>query len=140
MTKPLRTISINFPFKNPAVIYEPTFSTSRALFDFDIVVVRPYCLLPRTSASAVRTGGTYKVEWPKLTSTKKEILGKIEDLNRLLFGGGILIVVLDVLEELVFRTEGYYSAREIHTITNYVSWTRNFSRLCATGREIESNM
>lgn len=119
MVKTLRTISINFPFKNPTVVYEPTFSTSRALFDFDIVVVRPYSFLERVSGGELRKGGRYQVEWPKLSSAKNEISAKTEDLNRLLSGGGLLVVILDVFEELVFRADNYFSNTKIHTTTNY---------------------
>jgi hypothetical protein len=117
MARGLRTISIDFKFKNPSVVFEASFSTSLALFDFDVVVVRPYSFLRGKSIS--RTGGSIRVEWEILSRAKSEITNKIEDLNRLLRQGGLLIVILDVVEILQFQNESYFSEHEIHSVTNY---------------------
>ncbi len=112
MPKSLKTISINFPFKNPSVISEPRLSTDRALFDFDLVVVRPY------SFHSSGPGGRYQVEWRQYSEIKSEMQGKIADINRLLDQGGLLVVVLDVVEVFECRTGGYTSGT-IYTATNY---------------------
>jgi hypothetical protein len=43
---------------------------------------------------------------------------KREDIKRLLSQGGLLVVILDALQELVFTT-GSYSIRDSYTVTNY---------------------
>ena len=112
MAKPLKTISIAFPFKDSNVVYESSFSTDRALFDFDVVVVRPYTF------SSGGSGGRARVEYSQYAIAKADVESKIEDLNRLLRAGGLLIVILDVLELLQCRTGGY-SVGTVYTVTNY---------------------
>jgi hypothetical protein len=112
MAKPPKTISIAFPFRDSNVVYESTFSTDRALFDFDVVVVRPYTFLSGGS------GGRARVEYRQYAIAKADVESKIEDLNRLLRAGGLLIVILDVLELLQCRTGGY-SLGTVYTVTNY---------------------
>ena len=43
--KKLRVLSINFPFQDKSVEQVDDLSTERALFDFDVVVIRPYSLI-----------------------------------------------------------------------------------------------
>lgn len=112
MPKSLKTISINFPFKNPSVVVEASFATDRALFDFDLVVVRPY------SFHSSGPGGHFRVEWRQYSRIKNEIEGKIADIQRLLFQGGLLVVVLDVLEVFECHTGGY-TGGTLYTATNY---------------------
>jgi hypothetical protein len=112
MTKSsLRMLSINFPFKNQSVINERDFSTSRALFDFDVVVVRPY-------GSVERAGGKFSVQYDLYSRVNAEMEGRIDDVARLLVQGGLLVVLLDALEILQCRTGGY-SGGTIYTATNY---------------------
>jgi|SRR5271157_287199 len=112
MAKNLRIISINFPFKNPAVRQANSLATREALFDFDVVVIRPYLL-------AGLPAGRLLVEWRVLQKAKHEMEAKREDLQRLLSQGGLLVVILDALQELGFTPSGYTSMGEIHTVTNY---------------------
>jgi len=112
MTKPLKTLSINFRFKNPSVVYEPNLSTDKALFDYDLVVVRPY------SYHSSGPGGHFRVEWREYSAIKNDVEGKISDINRLLSQGGLLIVILDVLEVFKCHTGGY-TGGTLYTATNY---------------------
>ena len=92
------------------------FTTDRALFDFDVVVVRPYSLLRRDSTG--RSGNEFGVEWRVYATLKDEIQSKMADISRLLAQGGLLVVVLDTLEVLRCHTGGY-SMGTIYTLTNY---------------------
>ena len=112
----LRVISINFPFQNKDVVFESSFSTSRALFDFDVVVVRPYSFHP--SADKRAGGGKFGGNWDEVKKAKQEMSGKVEDLRRLLDQGGLLVIILDVMEMLVF-TPQTYSVSETYSVTNY---------------------
>jgi hypothetical protein len=111
--KPLRTISINFPFHDPSVVNVSNFSTDRALFDFEVVVVRPYSVI-----GSGKSGGEFSVEWRDYSRVKQEMARKIEDISRLLQGGGLLVVVLDAVQVLRCQTGGY-TGGTIYTVTNY---------------------
>jgi hypothetical protein len=111
--KPLRTISINFPFQSSSVVNEPNLSTRRALFDFDVVVVRPY---PLVGAHGDRR--PHRVEWREYTRLNNEIAGRTDDISRLLHEGGLLVVVLDALEIVQCHTGGY-TGGTLYTATNY---------------------
>jgi len=111
MAKNLRYISINFPFTNPSVEQRDNLAIKEALFDFDVVVIRPYLL-------AGCPAGRCSVRWNALQGAKHEMATKREDLARLLSQGGLLVVILDAVQELVYTTEGY-SHRERYTVTNY---------------------
>ena len=126
----LSTISINFPFQLASVVSEPDFSTSRALFNFDVVVVRPYALVKQTYTG--RSGGEFQVQWSDYGSAKTEIKSKVEDIARLLDQGGLLVVVLDVLQVLKCRTGGY-SGGTIYTATNYDFLDEHFFRAVRNG-------
>jgi hypothetical protein len=111
MARALRTLSINFPFKSASVICEADFSTPRALFDFDVAVVRPYCLLDRS-------GGRFSVEWNSYSHANGVMQKRVDEAARLLDQGGLLVVVLSAVEVLKCRTGGY-SMGTIYTTTNY---------------------
>src|SRR5690349_11193164 len=106
MGKDLKILSINFPFKAPWVVQEPSLATNRALFDFDVVVIRPYLLL------GVRAGGAYEMErYGPFFQAKHEMTDKMDDLSRLLKQGGLLVVVLDSRQELTHHTgRGSYTS------------------------------
>lgn len=127
MAKPsLSTISINFPFQLASVVSEPDFSTSRALFNFDVVVVRPYALVKQTYSG--RSDGEFEVRWSDYAAAKAEVESKIEDIARFLDQGGLLVVVLDALQVLRCRTGGY-STGTIYTATNYDFLDEHFFRV-----------
>jgi hypothetical protein len=44
MAKPLKIISINFPFEDRSVRCQTTLNTTTELFDFDVVVIRLFSL------------------------------------------------------------------------------------------------
>lgn len=85
MAQQLRILSINFPFKTPWVVNQPSLATQRALFDFDVVVIRPYLL-------SGEAGGPWRSEGEAYHRMNREMTGKIEDSRALLrslrrFGG-----------------------------------------------------
>jgi hypothetical protein len=108
MAKPISVLAINFPFKNPAVVQEDGLPTNRALFDFDVVVIRPHALRAAVHADP---WGTYQ-------RLKGEFERKHEDLWRLLHDGKLLVVILDVVDSLALDSGGY-SSRQKYTVTNY---------------------
>jgi len=114
MAKVPKTISINFPFKNPSVVNQPDFSTQRALFDFEVAVVRPYAIRPPTP----NPPGPLRVQFDRYAQVKEEIGNRNEDIMRLLGEGGLLVVVLDVIEIIECHTGGY-SMGTLYTATNY---------------------
>jgi hypothetical protein len=116
MAQDLKILSINFPFRTAGVIQEPTLATKRALFDFDVVVIRPYLLLE------LPAGGPYEVDrYGSFNRVNNEMTAKIDDLSRLLSQGGLLIVILDVQQELTFHTgrHSYTSGGTLYTTSNY---------------------
>jgi hypothetical protein len=136
MGKDLKILSINFPFKVPWVIHEPSLATQRALFDFDVVVIRPYLLL------GVRAGGPYEIERSgPFFQAKHEMTDKIDDVTRLLKQGGLLVVILDARQELTYHTgrHSYTSGGTIYTVTNYDFLEPQFSDCLrnGTGNNIE---
>ena len=137
MARDLKVLSINFPFKTPWVVQEPTLATKRALFDFDVVVIRPYLLL------GVRAGGPYEIErHSAFSQAKSEMTGKIDDISRLLKQGGLLVVILDAQQELTFHTGrgSYMSGGTLYTATNYDFLDAQFSDCLrnGTGNNIEA--
>jgi hypothetical protein len=136
VAKELKIISINFPFRTPWVVQEPTLATQRALFDFDVVVIRPYLLL-RTPA-----GGPYEIErHSAFSQARNEMMDKIDDISRLLKQGGLLVVILDAVQILTYHTGrgSYTSGGTVYTVTNYDFLEENFFRCVrnGTGNNIE---
>jgi hypothetical protein len=115
-TPSLRTISINFQFQNKTVVHVPDFTTSHALFNFDVVVVRPYTFPLRSVNGG--SGGTFSVEWGVYAGANAEVESKIDDIARLLRQGGLLIVILDVVQILVHEPQSYTTAKTYRT-SNY---------------------
>jgi hypothetical protein len=113
--KPLRVISINFPFTMQGVVNEDTLATSLALFDFEVVVVRPHALLP----SDVK-GNNRRVEWDGFKSAQRLTVAKTDELERFLASGGLLVVILDTLETYTYKSQSYlYTAQSEQFCTNY---------------------
>jgi hypothetical protein len=111
MARPLRVISINFPMSSASVVNEQSLKTDYALFDFDVVVIRPYSFR-RTKE------GTYS--GADLTAAESEIKLKKPDLVRLLDQGGLMVVILDKVEKLVFNSGQFsYTGGRIESVTNY---------------------
>lgn len=105
MSNKIRLISINFPFKDQGVVCEDTLATERALFDFDVVVIRPQ-----------KFGHTASYEtYEKL----KSLMGaKKVELSRLFAQGGVLAIFLDVADTYTIDTGGYgYGTR--YSVNNY---------------------
>jgi hypothetical protein len=94
MAKNLKIHSINFPFKTPWVEQKPTLATQRALFDLDVVVIRPYLLV------GDKPGGPWEIDQGPFNRAKREMTAKIEDISRLLSQGGLQVVILDAFQEL----------------------------------------
>ena len=128
MPKEVKIISINFPFKTPWVVQEQSFATDRALFDFDVVIIRPYLLVPSNPA------GTSSVESREYSVAEHEVSAKIPDIHRLLQNGGLLIVILDELQVSQYSSRGYVD-RTIYTITNYDFLDQHFYTCIRNGTE-----
>jgi len=111
MTNQLKVLSVNFPFKDRSVKQIPDFNTALAFFDFDVVVIRPFSPFGNVARST-------KIDWPEFVELKNFINSKNDDFYRLLANGGVLVLILDVLQAWTCRTGGY-SLGEIHTLTNY---------------------
>jgi hypothetical protein len=114
MPKDLKVLSINFPSKTPWVVQAATLATPLALFDSDVVVIRPYLLL------GGRAGGPWMIEPESYQRVRREMTGKIEDTVRLLQKGGLLAVILDAVQQFKYDTGAYsYTAATVYTVTNY---------------------
>ncbi len=117
MPQELKVISINFRFKAPWVVQEPTLATSRALFDFDVVVLRPYLLV------GTRPPGKSSIESREYYRARNEIDGKVPDIRRLWYQGGLLVVILDVLQELNFHSGAHvYSGGTMYTVVIFIEF------------------
>ena len=115
VSQKLKTLSINFPFRASWVANESTLATPKALFDFQVVVIRPYFLV-----ETIRPGGPWSVESRIYRGARKEMDGKREDIGRFLHQGGLLVVILDEVQELTFNTGAHsYMSGTIYTVTNY---------------------
>jgi len=105
MSKPLRILSINFPFQSRDVVEEGTLLTERALFDFDVVVIRP------EQFPASRDYQGYRV-FNSVMETKRI------ELDRLFQQGGVLVVILDAPD--IYRVDtGGYSSSTKYEANNY---------------------
>ncbi|PYP91079.1 MAG: hypothetical protein DMG65_09435 [Candidatus Angelobacter sp. Gp1-AA117] len=129
MAKKLKVISVNFPFKNVEVAQESRLSTSRALFDFDVVVIRPYTLPPVDGP-----------EYP-ITGYQAEMRDKRPELIKLLEQGGLLIVILNthIIREYDPGRWSYWGGGTIYTVSNYDFIDEDFSHCVknGTGNKLE---
>ncbi len=121
MGKNLRVISINFPFQSPEVVQERTLSTDRALFDFDVVVIRP----PTFGGSPIQNLSVFQMLDATMNSKKGE-------LQRLFAQGGVLVVLLDVPDTYRVSTGGYLSG-SAYTVNNYEFLHYNFINCVRSG-------
>jgi len=130
MAKELKILSINFPFKTPWVVQEPTLATQRALFDFHVVVIRPYLLL------GLPSGGPLDVDrYSAFTHARKEMAAKIGDIDRLLRQGGLLVIVLNEVQEFTFNTGKHsYTGGTLYTTTNYDFLHQHFFGCLSNGK------
>jgi hypothetical protein len=111
MARSLKILSINFPFRNEGVEQARSLAIDRALFDYDVVVIRPYALSRNTSRSG---------EESNFSAVRAEITGKIKDLERLLVSGRLLIVILDAVDVLEYHSGQYsYVGGTQYSNTNY---------------------
>ena len=130
MAKNLKVLSINFPFRTPWVEQEPTLATQRALFDFDVVVIRPYFLV------GDKSGGPWEILQGPFSRAKREMTAKIEDIDRLLRQGGLLVVILGAYQELTFNTERHsYMGGTLYTVTNYDFLEEHFFNCIRNGTD-----
>ena len=119
MAKRLRVISIGFPFQNQQVVQEQTLANERALFDFDVAVIRPSLF------GSERTLGGYE-------AYEKMFLKKKSELNSLLAQGGVLVVVLDV-PDIYNITTGGYSSGNTYSTNNYAFLQYDFAYCLRSG-------
>jgi hypothetical protein len=111
MARSLKILSINFPFRNEGVQQARSLAVDRALFDYDVVVIRPYPLSRNTSRSG---------EDSNFFAVRAEITGKIKDIERLLVSGRLLIVILNVVDVLEYHSGKYsYMGGTLYSNTNY---------------------
>jgi hypothetical protein len=127
--KPLRVISLNFPFTTQGVVNEETLATPIALFDFDVVVVRPHVLLPTNEK-----GRNWRVEWDDFRLAKRLARGKTEEFRRFFAGGGLLVVILDTIESCTYKSGNYsYTGPSDDYCTNYDFLADSFWRCIRNG-------
>ena len=123
MSKQLRVISINFPFQSTEVVEEDSLATQKALFDFDVVVIRPPGFNPSRKEYA-----TYSYLESVMSSKKTE-------LGRLFAQGGVLVVILDAPTTLTAQTSSYSSGRT-YSVNNYQFLSHRFvDSLCSGSAE-----
>jgi hypothetical protein len=108
MNKKLRVASINFPFSEHTVDYL-ALDSDRALFDFDVVVIRP-----SEFGGIEGKRSTYE----HLNSVMQM---KRKELKILLAQGGILVIIIDVPD--------YYSAEFSHNRNTYTVSVNNYDFL-----------
>ena len=128
VTKKLRLFSVNFPFRTESVAQEPSLDTTTALFDFDVAVIRPHTLM-----SFIRDGldGSGQQRWIRTgrdyNQVKSVLTDKNDDLSRLMTQGGLLVVILDVLETYKFQPGRHsYNPGDLYTVTNYDFLSKRF--------------
>jgi hypothetical protein len=113
VAKPLRVLSINFPFATKGIDNVDTLATPKALFDFDVVVLRPHPLLP-----SEERGMEWKVEADDFGRAERLVQSKKEEFLRFLAVGGLLVVILDSLERYFFMSHSYTHRIQEHC-SNY---------------------
>jgi hypothetical protein len=106
MSKKLRVISINVPFADASVVHAPL-DSDWALFDFDVVVIRPQ----QFEGWSPHFDSTTCQYLQSIMSTKKS------ELDSLFRQGGVLVVFLDVPD--VYRVAGDHYGRGACTVDNY---------------------
>jgi hypothetical protein len=115
MSKRLKVLSINFPFQDQNVVQERELANDRALFDFDVVVIRP---------------GQFKGFPPGKLSLEQDIEAvmrvKNAELSRLWAQGGVLVVVIDVPDIYEATTGSGHSMRTRYSAGNYDFLDRGF--------------
>ncbi len=113
MAKPLRVLSIGFRFEADNVRNAPDLYTANALFDYDVVVIRPRPLFDENYVP-----GGASLSFAAGVRTRKALKDKNEDLQRLLVQGGLVVIILGPRDVHHFRSWSR-TDREIHTVTNY---------------------
>ena len=109
MVRSIGILSINFPFRNPDVTCDTELASSRALFDFDVVVIRPSAL-PAKAADL----------WSKFSSLEGMFQTKRTEIFRLLRVGGVLVVVLDAVSVIQYDSgRSSYMGGTVYTVSNY---------------------
>jgi hypothetical protein len=106
MSKKLRVISINVPFADTSVVHASLYS-DLALFDFDVVVIRPQGFEGWDPPSDSTICGHLQ----SIMATKKR------ELDSLFRQGGVLVVFLDVPD--VYRVEGDRFGQGACVVDNY---------------------
>lgn len=122
MAKRLRVLSINFQFKTQGVDFAPSLDTTKALFDFDVVLLRPHSLAGFMSGHVSKRGAEWWLDrGSDFTNAGTVVRGKMNDIAPLLQKGGLFVIVLDTLEVYKWDPYAYSIARqeEIETLTNY---------------------
>lgn len=124
MSKTLRVISLNFSFGDRNVTHD-SIDSNTALFDFDVVVIRP----PQFTTS----GGDRGV----FRTLQSMMSTKARELDALFAQGGVLVVFLDVPDEYGASFQERYGSRD-KTVTNYDFLDTAFASCLriGTGRQI----
>src|SRR5882762_5462801 len=106
MTKKLRVIAINKSFSTSGIDQTPL-DSDRALFDCDVVVIRPQ-MFPRPYGSK-----------DVLNHLRSVMYTKKRELDRLLEQGGVLVVILDAPDNYAVSM-GYTRGRPVEErVSNY---------------------
>ena len=119
MPKDIRVASINVPFVDSRVVDE-SIDSATALFDFDVVVIRP----PAFTSPSVSEG--------VLASLSTMMMTKNSEIHSLLAQGGVLVIFLDVPD---FCSATVYEkwGKTQRTVSNYDFVDTNFANFLVKG-------
>lgn len=132
MSRQLRVISLGFPFVNESVVHA-SLETDRALFDFDVVVIRPPQFTITTDCnleafkmlSGMSASGAYQ-HLESVMNTKKRELGAFFQQ------GGVLVVFLVPLDSYLIEQRRYGKV-ESSIIVNYDFLDRHLAQCLRKG-------
>jgi hypothetical protein len=116
MSRKLRIISINFAFASQDVVLD-SLESDRALFDFDIVLIRP----PQFDFPP----GKDEIHW----QLKQLMKVKRSELDTFFLQGGVLVVLLDVPDYYHYTSE-----RVKYGVNNYEFLDKNFAAALVKGK------
>jgi hypothetical protein len=118
MSKKLRVISIDFQFADPSVVHA-SLDSARALFDFDLVVIRP------------QPFGESRQDLTTCEYFKSVMYTKRRELHSFFSQGGVLVIFLDVPD--YYRAESNRYGQGACLINNYDFLDSNFASCLRKG-------
>ncbi len=135
MGKSLRLVSINFPFIESHVDHVRSLATPKALFDYDVVVIRPHPLTWLLNHPVSRAGSECWVEGSDFAKVESVVTRAKSGILRLLGRGGLVVVILDSIEVLKWNpyATGHPHLAGVHKISNYDFLDEQFHSCVSNG-------